>query len=292
MKIGILSSNRNEWHVKRIVDVLEKENIDYTVFSIKRFVTRISSKPKVVSEENILDEIDALIVREAPIASLERLIFRMDVLHRLESMGIKVVNPASSIEKTCDKYYCSFLLEESGIPTPKTVVTESFRKALEAFHELGGDVVVKPLFGAQGIGMVRVDNVDIAHKVFRALEISGSVFYLQRFIPHHNRDIRAFIIGNEVFSSMLRKSSTWKTNVSQGAEPEKCDLSRELEKISVKASKIVGCEYSGVDILESESGEFFVTEVNSIPAWKGLQKVTAASIAKGIVNHVLKLLDA
>ncbi len=289
MKIGILTSTPGEWHVRKLVEVFNRYNLTPYLFSIKKFMAKIGLKPKVASEGNVLEDMDAVIVREAPIASLEHLIFRMDVLHRLEDLGVKVINSPSCIEKTCDKYYTSYLFEDLGLPTPKTVVTEDFWEAMDAFKELGEDVVVKPLFGAQGKGTFRVDNRDVAHRYFRFLQLSRNTFYLQEFIPHNKEDIRVFIVGDKVVSAMKRKGETWKTNISQGAVAEKIKPAKELKEKSLKITQFLGCEYAGVDILKSEDGKYYFIEVNSIPAWRGLQTVTEKNIAEEILKHVIKL---
>jgi RimK family alpha-L-glutamate ligase len=287
VKIGILGS-KGSWHVEALVKALEERGILTDRFPITRLVAMISDKPRVRVWEHILEGYDAIIVRSIPSGSLEQIIFRVDVLHRLEDLGVKVVNSARTIERTVDKYYTSALLEDAGIPTPRTVVTERFEEAMEAFRELG-DVVVKPLFGSRGRGMARVCDEDTAYRVFRALELSRYVFYLQEFIPHANWDIRAFVVGYEVVAAMVRQADTWKTNVARGARIEPLTLDEELKQLSLKASRVLGAEYAGVDILRAESGKHYLTEVNGIPGWRGLQSTTSVNIAEKIVEHVMGL---
>ncbi|MER3458633.1 MAG: hypothetical protein C4309_08425, partial [Chloroflexota bacterium] len=152
----------------------------------------------------------------------EQIIFRMDALHRLEHIGVRVVNSPAAIERTVDKYYTSFLLADAGIPTPRTLVTEDFEAALAAFRELGGDVIVKPLFGSESKGMVRVSDEDVAYRLFRTLELGRHIYYyyLQKYIPHGHEDIRAFVVGERVVAAMRRRGNGWKTNFSQGAQVE------------------------------------------------------------------------
>jgi ribosomal protein S6--L-glutamate ligase/tetrahydromethanopterin:alpha-L-glutamate ligase len=231
-----------------------------------------------------------LLVRGIPIASLEQIIFRVDVLHRLENLGVRVINSASTIEKTVDKYYTSSLFEDAGLPTPRTVVTERFDEAMAAFEELGGDVVVKPLFGSEGKGMLRVNDPDLAHRVFRALELGRYVYYLQEYIPHEDWDIRAFVLGDRVLAAMVRRGAGWKTNVAQGARSEALRLDPALEELSLQAARLVGAEYAGVDILCDKHGQPYVLEVNGIPGWRGLQRTVDFDIADAIVEHVVQLL--
>ena len=287
MRIGILGSRRG-WHVEALRRALDSRGIPAECFPITRLVARISDEPRVRIEGQILEDYDAVIVRSIPAGSLEQIIFRVDVLHRLEDLGVRVVNSARTIERTVDKYYTSALLEDRGIPTPRTVVTERFDEATEAFKELG-DAVVKPLFGSEGRGMVRVCDEDAAYRVFRALELGRYVFYLQEFIPHANEDIRAFVIGGEVVAAMVRRADTWKTNVAKGARTEHLELSEGLRQLSLRASRVLGADYAGVDILKAEGGGYYVTEVNGIPGWKGLQSTTSVDIAGRIVEHVVGL---
>jgi len=288
LKVGILASDRNEWHAKKLQEELTRREVEAYIFPATRFLSRIEARPRVSVRGHGIDDFDAVIVRKVPGGTPEQVFYRMDVLHRLEDLGVYVVNPADSIERAVDKYYTSTLLEDAGIMTPRTIVTERFSEAMEGFEELGGDVVVKPLFGSLGMGMVRVSDRDVAYRIFRALEMTQSVYYLQEFIPHGKTDIRAFVIGGRVVASMLRVAEGWKTNISGGARAEPLKLEEELANLSVDASETVGLEYAGVDLLRSErDGSIYVTELNSTPGWQGLQTVVEKNIAATIVDHIL-----
>jgi RimK family alpha-L-glutamate ligase len=288
LKVGILASDRGEWHVQRLSDELAKRSVETYVFPANRFLSRIAAEEKVSVRGYNIDDYDAVIVRKVPGGTPEQVFYRMDVIHRLEDLGIYIINPAESIERAVDKYYTSTLLEDAGIRTPRTIVTERFSEALEGFEELGGDVVVKPLFGSLGMGIVRVSDWDIAYRVFRALEMTGSVFYLQEFISHGNMDVRAFVVGDKVIASMRRVSKDWKTNISSGAKAEPYTLGTELANLSVKASKVIGLEYAGVDLMRSEQDDsVYIVELNSTPGWHGLQSVTKEDISTSLVDYIL-----
>ena len=284
-KIGIFTSNENDWNVRQLKGEIEKRGIGCVCFPINELVARISGKPRVSCRGYDLEEFSGLIVRWVPKGSAEQIVFRMDALHRLEDLGMRVLNPASAIEKCADKFYTCSLLEDAGIPVPRTVVSEKYGDAMKAFLELK-DVVVKPLFGSLGTGMLRVNDRDLAYRVFKALEFGWNIFYVQEFVPHGNEDVRAFVLGEEVIASMKRVGKDWKTNVAKGARVQPYELSEDLNEICVKAAKTVGCEYAGVDLIEGE--EPLVLEVNSIPGWKGLQSVAHVNIAEKIVDHLLK----
>ena len=210
----------------------------------------------------------------------------MDLLQRLQRLGAVIINPPSSVEQAVDKFYTIALLEENGIAVPCTIATESVEEALRAFSELGGDVVVKPIFGSRGIGSTRISDPEVATRVFRALAFHHMVLYVQEFVRHGASDIRAFVVGDRVVAAMRRVAGGWKTNVSQGARPTQLKLDGGLERLAINASGVIGCKVAGVDILESEKGPVIV-ELNSQPGWRGLQSVTDVDIADEIVNFVL-----
>ena len=287
MKIGILTRNRDSWSSTQLRKALAKRNIPHIFFSFPQLIARVGYKPYLnVGNASILEELDALLIRPIGQGSLEEIVFRMDILYRLQRLGLYVINPPEAIEHCVDKYDILAILEENGIPVPRTAVTENVDEALKAFNELGGDVVVKPLFGSRGIGSTRVNDSEIASTVFRAITFSHGAIYLQEFVPHGFSDIRAFIVGDHVVAAMRRVATSWKTNYSQGARPASIELDKTLENMAVKSAKLIECKVAGVDILESPKGPR-VVEVNSQPGWRGLQSVTRVNIADEIVAFIL-----
>ena len=286
MKVAILGP-QGGWHVTALQSALARRGIAAPCFPITQLTAHLAARPYLAATGEPLDEYDILFVRTIPGGSLEQIIFRMDALHRLENAGVRFVNSPTVIECTVDKYYTSTLLEDAGLPTPRTIVTERFDEALAAFHELGGDVVVKPLFGSEGRGMVRVSDPDIAHRVFRALELCRYVYYLQEFVPHGRQDIRVFVVGVEPVAAMVRRGATWKTNVAQGAKAEPLALDDELRGMALRATRALGADYAGVDILPIEGGGYTVIEVNGIPGWRALQAATGVDVADRLVEYVL-----
>jgi len=225
-------------------------------------------------------------VRPIGRGSVDELVFRMDVLYRLERSGLFIVNPPEAIEHCVDKYDVLAILEEFGLPVPRTAVTESVSEAMEAFSELGGDVIVKPLHGSRGVGSTRVNDAEVASTVFRGITFNHGVIYIQEFVPHGCSDIRAFVVGGQVIAAMKRVALSWKTNYSKGARPERVELGKTLEDLAVKSAEAVGCRIAGVDILEGPERPL-VIEVNSQPGWKGLQLATKTNIADKMVDFTL-----
>jgi RimK family alpha-L-glutamate ligase len=287
LKIGIITRNEESWCSAQLKKAIIENNAIPLCFSFRDLTARIGLKAEVSAKAaDVLKELDAIIVRPVGRGSLEEIIFRMDLLHRLERLGMFILNSASAIEKSVDKYYALALLEEAGLPVPRTIAAEDADAALKAFQELGGDVVVKPIFGSRGIGSTRVSDIDVAERIFRALRFHHQIMYLQEFIPHGNHDLRILVLGGKAIASMRRVADSWKTNVSLGASPTTYTPPKKVKELAVKAAEIVGCELAGVDILESEKSPLII-ELNSQPGWKGLQSVTSLNIADSIVKYVL-----
>jgi len=284
-RIGILSSQRG-FHAQALEEAVLSRNCEPAFLPITRLAGWIGTRPALQVRGERMEDCRALLVRTIPTGSLEQIIFRMDALHRLENLGVRVVNSATAIERTVDKYYTSFLLSDAGIPTPRTLVTEDFDMALAACREMS-DVVMKPLFGSEGKGMVRISDPETAYRVLRAWELNRYIFYIQEYLPHFQEDIRAFVVGDQVVAAMIRRGLGWKTNFSQGADVQPIELNMEMEALALKATRLLNLDYAGVDLMRAEDGRTYVIEINSIPGWRGLQKTTSECIAERIIDHVL-----
>lgn len=246
----------------------------------------VGGRPELRSGASVLDLADGVLTRIIPSGSLEQVIFRVDALHRLEDRGVRVVNSARTIERTVDKYWTSSLLGQCGVPTPETVVCESFDEAMAAFRRMG-DVVVKPLFGSMGLGMVRVSDEEVAWRVFRAIEEIRGVFYLQRTVDHEGRDIRLFVLGGRVLGAIERRSRGWRTNLARGGTARTvAPVPAEWSALALRAAAAVGAEYAGVDLLPARDGALYVLEVNGIPGWEGFQRATGIDVAGELVDHL------
>jgi RimK family alpha-L-glutamate ligase len=230
---------------------------------------------------------DVAVVRFIAAGTFEQVTFRLSILHALHELGVHVVNDARAIERCVDKAMTSFLLHRAGIPTPATLVTELPELAAAWRADQAGDVVAKPLFGAQGRGLRRLTPADGTPDPGE----SEGVLYLQRYVGRVEawRDFRVFVIGSEPVAAMARRGASWITNVARGGTCEPVVCRGALADLAAAASKAVGASYSGVDLIEDEHGTLQVLEVNSMPAWKGLQGVAEIDIADALARHVLTL---
>lgn len=271
------------------VKILSKE-FEKRGYNVKYFVpSTIKVKIKISHFQEQFEDLDpfAALVRGFGAAPTQKIFFRLDLLNAIEEYGIKLINSRESLEIASDKFLTSIYLERYKIPTPKTIICENPNDAIEAFEELGGDIVLKPLFGSKGVGITRINDKGFAENVIYTLSQLNEIFYLQEFIEHYNRDIRILVLGDKAIAGMYRVSDNWKTNIHAGARMEPLELTEELKNLAIKAANITKTEIAGVDIVESEKG-LLVLEVNSIPGFTALQKVTDVNLAEEIVSYFLK----
>lgn len=235
--------------------------------------------------ETAAEEVDAVIVRTMPPGSLEQVVLRMDWLARLEARGVRVINPPKSLECAVDKYLTTARLSAAGLPVPDTIVCESPEAALIALDQLGGDVVVKPLFGAEGRGIVRVSDPDIGQRVFFTLSRLQSALYLQRFIDHGGSDVRVLVLDGKVLGGMRRVSENdFRTNVSRQARGEPHSPTPTECEWALRATAATGAVFAGVDILYDRDGRGSVIEVNAVPGWKAFARTNQIDIADVFVQ--------
>lgn len=288
-RIGLITRDPESWCSDQLLKSMMKKGVNPLCFSLPDLVAKVTIKPYVTTKDRIdlIKELGAILIRPIGRGSLEEIIFRLDVLHGLERKGLLIINPPRAIEISADKYRSLMLMEEQGIKVPPTIATEDAEAAMQAFQELGGDVVIKPIFGSRGMGIGRVNDPDTAWRIFHALSYTRHVLYIQKFIPHGTRDIRLFVIGDRVIAAMYRESDSWKTNIDRGARPVPFKPSEELEELAIKVSKTIGCKIAGVDVMESQEG-YVVNEINSQPGFRGLQLVTKVNIADEIVDYILE----
>ncbi len=235
---------------------------------------------------NRLCEFDAVLVRTMPPGSLEQVVFRMNALGQLARAGVVVLNPPRAIEIAVDKYLASAKLLAAGLPTPRTRVCQSTDEAMAAFDALGGDVVVKPLFGGEGRGIMRVEDESLAQRVFGTLTQINSVIYVQEFIQHSGYDIRLLVLGDRVYGMRRVNEQDWRTNVSRGARTEPLVPSQALVDIARRASAAVGAPFVGVDVLPDQSGNLHVLEVNAVPGWRALGRTLEIDVATRLLEYV------
>jgi len=291
----LIVSSKPDWHGQRLVDALAKADAVPVVSALDacRFEI-VDGMPKVMLPHCQDRMPDAVVVRTVGAGSFEQVTVRLSILHALHHMGVLVYNPPAAIERCVDKSMTSFLLAQAGLPTPPTWTTESADQArhiVKTETDSGNRVVVKPLFGAQGIGLKLLDSPD----QLPAAETVAGIYYLQRYVPSPQdkwRDWRVLVVDGKAEAAMMRVGKSWITNVRQGASCVASPAVGDLARLAEQAAKAVGTHYAGVDLILDRDERFTILEVNSMPAWRGLQSVTECDIAELLVADILKRIPA
>jgi RimK family alpha-L-glutamate ligase len=231
---------------------------------------------------------DAVLVRDMAGGSFEAVTLRLGILHAAREAGVLVWNDARAIERCVDKSMTSFLLARAGVPTPPTWAVESrdAAAAIVAREAAPVPLVLKPLFGSQGRGLRLVRTpADLPGP-----DAVRGVYYLQRFVGIDRdgfRDFRLLVSRGRVIAAMARHSPDWITNVKQGGRPVAVAATEEMRDLAVRAAAAAGASFAGVDVLYDGDSRLTVLEVNSMPAWSGLQKVTSFDIAAALAADLI-----
>ncbi|MCC7084957.1 MAG: RimK family alpha-L-glutamate ligase [Pirellulales bacterium] len=290
MRLAILA-NPDSWYFRDLRRAAEPKH-EVTLASFRELISSVgellTSKQcaAVAAGEVDMRQMDAVLVRTMPPGSLEQVVFRMDALAQLEAAGVVVLNPPKSIEVAVDKYLALARMAAAGLLVPRTVACQTVDQALAAFELLGGDVVVKPLFGAEGRGIARINDAALAQRAFSLLAGLGAVLYVQQFILHDGFDIRVLLVGERSLVVRRRHSSDWRTNVSRGAVAEQIEPRPEWIDLARRAAAAVGAPIAGVDLLPAQDGQVYALEVNAVPGWMALARATGVDVARLVVDYV------
>ncbi len=274
MRIGVFG-NHDSWYVNELCRVGTARGHVLQPLLFDQFTAKVQTgRVDFACDDIDLQNLDVVLVRTMPPGSLEQVVARMDMLAGLEAGGVRIINSPRALECAVDKYLTTQRLALAGIPVPATIVCENSDTALEAFETLGRDVVIKPLFGAEGRGIMRVSDPELALRAFRTLERLGAVLYLQRFVSGPGFDIRILLLDGQLVGSMKRipRPGDFRANISQqGVGVVHTATDRELE-LARQAADITGSLFAGVDLMYNENLEPLVIEVNAVPGWRGLQR--------------------
>lgn len=287
LKVALfLEEESGNWHVRRLAYALRARGAYVVISSLPRcaFDTQLASGIDIPGFDGKLP--DAVFVRSISAGTLEQITFRLGILHALRESGVRVWNDARAIERCVDKSATTFLLHKSGIPTPRTRTVEGFEPADAYVGAAGRPLIFKPLFGSQGKGLARIDDLSM----LPAPEAADNIYYLQDYVPASGitfEDWRVIVTRRRVVAAMARRAGNWITNVHQGGSPSAHTPSEEMVDLARAALAAVGGDYGGVDLIRAPDGRLLVLEVNSNPSWRGLQSVTDIDIAEAIVEDFL-----
>ncbi len=284
-------TDKLDWHVDETLSAFRA--VGATPVAVRLAACRIdTSQPHGLAIPGFHGLPDLVVVRAIGDGSLEAITMRLGVLHALEALGVPLVNGARAIERCTDKSMASFLLAQAGVPAPETFVTQALAQARAiARRECArGPLVMKPLFGAQGWGLRLIETEGDIPAVAEA----RGVFYLQRFVgparPPYE-DMRLLVSRGEIIAAMKRRSSHWITNVRQGARPVAVTPTPAEREMALAAAGAMGAFVAGVDLIADADARPMVLEVNSMPGWSGLQRITPFSIAERLAADALSSLQ-
>jgi RimK family alpha-L-glutamate ligase len=282
---AVLFTVARDWHARALAAAFSRRNIVVTTMPLERCAFDAAS-PSGLRLGDLPGLPDGAFVRTLSAGSFEAVTRRLGLLHALSALGMPVWNEAVAIERCVDKSMTTFLLGRAGLPVPPTWAVEGIDAAREivAREAAAGPLVLKPLFGSQGRGLMLVREP----AELPPADAVADVYYLQRFVggggPTYS-DFRVFVIEGMPVAAMARHGASWITNVKQGGRPLPIVLDRELADLATAAAVTVGARFCGVDILRGPDGSPFVLEVNSMPAWSGLQTVATIDIAEVLAER-------
>jgi len=287
----LIEEGRGEWHARRIVRSLEAMGARVTVSSLPHcaFDTSLACGIDIPGFDGALP--DGVFVRSISAGTLEQITFRLGLLHALRESGVRVWNDARAIERCVDKSQTTFLLHKNGVPTPRTRVCETLDHARDYTQDLDRKLVMKPLFGSQGKGIGMIAS----QSELPDPETVDQMYYMQDYIAPKDgvfEDWRVLATRHRVVAAMTRRGTNWVTNIHQGGKARIHHPDDEMVAATMASMRAVDADYAGIDLIRTPGGELQVLEVNSNPAWRGLQGVADVNIAWMIAEDFLRTVIA
>ena len=278
LKIGLIY-DRISWNEKQLVKAAAKKKIDLNLIDAKRLSLTATDCNSDLQEYDVLLQRSVSYFRGLYLSAI------------LENKGLQVINSFETAQTCGNKLLTTLALTKANIPTPKTLVSFAEDSALESLNDVGYPAVIKPLVGSWGRLVSLINDEIVATSVIEHKEMLGplhKIHYIQEKVPS-KRDIRAFVIGDDVVAAMYRKANggDWRTNIARGGTAKICVITPEIKELSLKAAKVVGGGILGVDLLEDKDG-LVVNEINHTVEFKGLMETTFVEIPELILDYVIE----
>ncbi|MFK7805308.1 MAG: RimK family alpha-L-glutamate ligase [Anaerolineae bacterium] len=291
MKLGILSCSPNCYSTRRLREAAIHRGHKVKVLNTLKFALDLEEgKPDIYFSRKQLSEYDAVLPRIG--ASITY--FGTAVVRQFEQMDVFSGNSAIGIVNSRDKLRSLQILSRHKIGIPQTTFVRDKRDVLPAIERVGGaPVVIKLLEGTQGIGVLLAETVQSAEAIVELLQSQKQNVLIQKFVAEsRGRDIRAFVVGDQVVAAMRRvaQGEEFRSNVHRGGRTERVELSDEYKETAVRAAQIMGLRVAGVDLLEGNGGPL-IMEVNSSPGLEGIEGCTQLDIAGAIIDYMSAQID-
>ncbi len=287
MRFGIVVTDPHDWTAGAIKTGFEKHGAKTVYLNFSQLEARIGHDVRLRCKNIDLARLDGLVVRDLGRSGSHDVAFRFEVLCTLQQQGLEMINPPAAIQRAANKFATTIALWNAGVPHPRTTVTTSLDEAREALKKYK-KAVSKPLFGYKGrdLHLLTPDN----HQDLEYILNKHGMVYLQEFLesPVTPRDIRVFVVGNEVAGAIYRVAppGSWISNLSQGGAPLPCPLTEEMRDLAIRANQAVGTVYSGVDLMETSDG-LKVLEVNGTPSGKGIFQAMGIDAGEMIASQAM-----
>jgi [lysine-biosynthesis-protein LysW]--L-2-aminoadipate ligase len=268
------------WEEKSLIEAAKKKGAEMETVDIKNVFVRLNGQ----------SDFTGRVVLQRSVSYFKS----MHATAAYEGLGAKVINPLHVATVTGNKLFAHMELNRAGVKTPKAIAAFSEESAVAALEEFGYPAVIKPTVGSWGrmIGLLR--DRDAARAVIEDREHMFPlyhIYYFEEFVERPPRDIRAIMVGERVVAAIYRYSGEgeWKTNMALGGRAEVCPVTKELEDVCVKATRAVGGQIVGVDLMESKRDGLVVHEVNNTTEFKNTVRVTGVDIPGLMVDYALSL---
>jgi len=288
MRAAIIVSDPQDWTAQALLASFSAKDIDAFFLNLSDLSASINDGQSFSCAGVDLLNLDAVVVRDLGRKGPSDVAFRFEVLQALQERGIAIINPPDAIARAANKYATSRSLQDAGVATPRTVVTNSLEEAEKALQDFK-KAVTKPLFGYKGRDIILLEEgVEADASLLKDIMASQGLVYLQEFIALETpRDIRAFVVDGKVLGAIYRLAppGQWISNLARGGQAVLCPLNKELVETAAKAATAVGTVYCGVDLLETEGG-LSVIEVNATPSGKGIFEALGVDVTQAIASHV------
>ncbi|MEM0927551.1 MAG: ATP-grasp domain-containing protein, partial [Planctomycetota bacterium] len=276
------------WHANELRQASAKHGVDLQVASYESLACSVSAtrEMEILASGDSIIEFDGVLTRTMPAASMEKLTYRLGVLHSMEDGLLPsrpvTINSPRCLEWCIDKSATTIRLAAAGFQTPPTRFVQSRKEAMDAFAALGGDCVIKPIFGGEGKGVMRVQDPELAWYVTGTLERCDAMLQLQAFVPPGGIDLRILVVGEHSFAMRRRNAESFRTNVAAGGTVELIHPDSVLLEKARRIAEHFQLICGAIDLLETENGPCFL-EVNAVPGWKGAQQVVSECIAERVI---------
>ncbi|MEO1616139.1 MAG: ATP-grasp domain-containing protein [Planctomycetota bacterium] len=278
------------WHASQLRDAAKRRGFDFASARYETLACQLqeSAPAELTCEQGRLDHFAGILPRTMPAASMERLTFRLSLLHAIADGVVPsetlLVNSPRCLEWCIDKSAATMRLAGAGFPVPATQFVQSRGEAMHAFADLGGDCVLKPVFGGEGRGVMRVQDQELAWYAAGTLDQVDALLQIQEFVPPGGVSLRVLVIGDQCIGMRRSNGTTFRTNVAAGGKVEQVDLGSQLLRDARAIAKSFDLTFGAIDLLERDSGPPVFLEVNAVPGWKGAQKVVSENIADCLMD--------